>query len=477
MTRSAPDEALQQLVTLLGLVRKARALTDPVTLSFLIVNESKQLAPYRQAALWRSTAPGTGYIEALSGLALPDQQAPFPLWLQAVLGQLSRQEGDARSVQLWNSPWPEGWPQQSALPDQRVDGLLPAALAEEWQHWLPDYALWLPMRCAGAKHGLGGLFLAREFPWHAAERQLLEELAASYALIWQPLLRQRSRLALWNEAFFELPWGRRRLLRLALFLVALGILTVPVRQSALAPAVVVAAQPVLVRAPLAGVIDRFHVAPNALVSAGQVLFTLEDTQLRNQLETAKKELEVAAADFRQVVQKATREPQKMVQTTVQEKRWEQKKADVAYLSERLSRVEVRATQAGVAIFSDSNDWIGRPVKVGERVLLLADPQQVELEMHLPVADAITMQPGADVSFFLNIHPEAPLPAVLTFASYQAEVTAEGVLAYRLKARFSQSGALPRIGLAGSARIYHQTVSLFTLLTRRPLAVARRWMGI
>jgi multidrug efflux pump subunit AcrA (membrane-fusion protein) len=291
------------------------------------------------------------------------------------------------------------------------------------------------------------------------------------------LLRQRSRFTLWNEALFEQPWGRQRLLRLVLLVLAVGVLAMPVRQSALAPAVVVAAQPVLVRSPLAGVIDRFHVAPNALVSAGQALFTLEDTQLRNQLETAQKELEVAAADFRQVVQKATREPQKMVQTTVQEKRWEQKKADVAYLSERLSRVEVRATRAGVAIFSDSNDWIGRPVKVGERVLMLADPQQVELEMHLPVADAITLQPGAEVAFFLNIHPEAPLPAVLEFASYQAEVTAEAVLAYRLKARFSQTDTVPRIGLAGSARIYHQTVSLFTLLTRRPLAVARRWIGI
>ncbi|WP_130470529.1 efflux RND transporter periplasmic adaptor subunit [Candidatus Magnetaquicoccus inordinatus] len=467
-----------QLVTLLGLLRKARELQDAVSLTFLMVNETKQLSPYRQAALWRSHAPGEGEVEALSGLALLEQQSPFVLWLQGVLAHLSRQSSKRGSLQLAQQPLPA---QEEVLSNHPVSAMLPTMLAEEWSQWFPDYALWLPMYRSGppeqARQQLGGIILARDFPWENGERQLLEELVAGYALLWQPLLQQRSLWTRGNEIFFSQPWGGARLLRMALLAGALLALLLPVRQSALAPAVVVAAQPVIVRAPLAGVIDRFHVAPNAMVTAGQLLFSLEDTQLRNQLETAKKELEVAAADYRQAVQKATRENQKMVQTTLQEKRWEQKNADVEYLTERLSRVDVRAVRAGVAIFSDSNDWIGRPVKVGERVLLLADPQQVELEIHLPVADAITLEPGAEIAFFLHIHPQDPLPAVLEYASYQAEVTAEALLAYRIKARFRDTRALPRIGLAGSARIYHQTVSLFTLLSRRPLAVARRWLGI
>ncbi|MBF0185700.1 MAG: HlyD family efflux transporter periplasmic adaptor subunit [Magnetococcales bacterium] len=480
MNSSDSANALHPLVTLLGLLRKARLLRDPVPLTFLLVNETRQLSPYRQAALWRSSGPGQGYVETLSGLALPDRQAPYLLWLSSLLAALPAMDLPG-SLQLQRPPLSTENATSPALPERCLADLLPAHLAEEWSNWLPDYALWLPMYHLEpdphSRKPLGGLLLARDWPWSSAERQLLEELVAGMALIWQPLLQQRSLFSRWNERLFEQSWSNGRLLRLAALLLALAALTLPVRQSALAPAVVVAAQPVLVRSPLAGVIDRFHVAPNALVSEGQLLFSLEDTQLRNQLETAKNELEVAAADYRQAVQKATREPQKMVQTTVQEKRWEQKKADVDYLSERLSRVDVRAIRAGVAIFSDSNDWIGRPVKVGERVLLLADPKQVELEIHLPVADAITLEPGAEVALFLNIHPEAPLPARLEYASYQAEVTAESILAYRLKARFTDLLHAPRIGLAGSARIYHQSVSLFTLLTRRPLAFARRWLGV
>ncbi|MBF0583695.1 MAG: HlyD family efflux transporter periplasmic adaptor subunit [Magnetococcales bacterium] len=329
----------------------------------------------------------------------------------------------------------------------------------------------------GGVRGWGGFFWGRESPWTAVERQLLEVLAGIYALVWQNVLSRRSWMGRLLDRSSGKAWGWGRVLKWAVLLLGLGALALPVRQSVLAPAVVTAANPVFVRSPLAGVIDRFHVAPNAAVEVGQLLFSLEETQLRNQLETAQKEQEVAAAEYRQTIQKATRDPQRVIQSVLQEKRLEQKMADVDYLSERLKRVDVRATRSGIAVFSDSNDWIGRPVKLGERILTLADPQQVELEIHLPVADAITLEEGAEVALFLNIRPDAPLPAVLAYASYQAEVTAEGMLAYRIKARFTDEQRKPRIGLTGFARIYHQRVSLFTLLTRRPLAVLRRWISL
>ena len=48
------------------------------------------------------------------------------------------------------------------------------------------------------------------------------------------------------------------------------------------------------------------------------------------------------------------------------------------------------------MFDDPNDWIGRPVTTGERLLEIADPNQAELEIWLPVADAITLKPGAEI---------------------------------------------------------------------------------
>ena len=491
MNKAAQTEAsLARLIGLLGLMRKARMVSEPTAFAFLAVNETHLITHYRQAALWRSyggvAAPGKGYIEAVSGLAIPDQNAPYILWLSQVLEHLARASATSANTsgkgkKEPHNKTPETWPGESiVLSQEQALRILPTHLGEEWHNWLPGYALWLPLTCfRGNKTtalSLGGLFLTRETPWPPEERQLLEELAGTYALVWQNLLSRNHFFGRITSLLQGGPIGLGRAMMWLFLFLALGSLFVPVRQSVLAPAVVVAANPVLVRSPLAGIIDRFHVTPNQVVKQKQLLLNLEDTQWRNQLETAKKEQEVAAAEYRQAVQKATRDPRRTTQSILQKKRLEQKKADVLFLQERLKQVEIRATRHGIAVFADVNDWIGRPVKVGERILMLADPKQVELEVHLPVADAINLEVGAKVAMFLNIHPGAPLPAVLEYASYQAEITTEGILAYRIKAHFTDLERTPRIGLAGFARIYHKRIPLWKLLIRRPLAVARRWLG-
>ncbi|HET7863667.1 MAG TPA: hypothetical protein VFL86_04610, partial [Burkholderiaceae bacterium] len=49
---AAPDAALAPLLQLLQLSRRARDAATPADLGFVMVNETLQLLPYRQAALW-----------------------------------------------------------------------------------------------------------------------------------------------------------------------------------------------------------------------------------------------------------------------------------------------------------------------------------------------------------------------------------------------------------------------------------------
>ena len=68
-------------------------------------------------------------------------------------------------------------------------------------------------------------------------------------------------------------------------------------------------------------------------------------------------------------------------------------------------------------------------------------------------------------------------ATIERASYEATPAPDGALAYVVRARLLPGQGLPRIGLRGTAKIYAGRVSLGYYLLRKPLAFARRSLGI
>jgi HlyD family secretion protein len=132
------------------------------------------------------------------------------------------------------------------------------------------------------------------------------------------------------------------------------------------------------------------------------------------------------------------------------------------------------------VFGDVNDWQGKPVVTGERVALLADPNNPGVLVYLPVADAINLGQGATVRLYLQVAPLTPLAAQISQTSYQSVLSPEGVASYRLRAKFvdldPEQTALARIGLKGTAKIYGDNATLGYYLFRRPLSALRELTG-
>jgi hypothetical protein len=442
---SVVEAQLFGLSTLVQLIKRARNAATVQELGFIIVNETHALLPYRQAVLWQSD--GSGRVVAISGTPVIERNAPLTLWLKRALGKLAA------------GPAPG--------PIAVTAANLPGTLGQEWSEWLPAHGLLVPLRNAGKP--LGALLLARDQPWSDGDRHLLQELADGYGHAWSGLRRRRRAWSVW-------PRSRRTVLKLAAAAALIAALWLPVSLSALAPAEVVALDPAIVRAPLDGVVDQFKVQPNQEVSEGQLLLELDRRVVENKLEIANKALQVAEAEYRQAAQQALFDDKSRAQLAVLKGRMDQRRADATYTQSLLDRVQVTAMRPGLALFSDPNEWVGRPVSIGERLLEIADPNRVEFEIWLPVSDAIALQPGAEVEFFLNVAPDSPLNGRLRLASYEAAQSPAGVLGYRLKAERVGEGAPPRIGLRGTAKVYGDRVTLFYYLMRRPLAAARQLVG-
>ena len=428
---------------------EARALEAPTlpALRFTIVNETFALAPFRQAALFEKDGAKLRLMAA-SGLVSVANDSPFAVWLSQ-FAQRFPQDNEVHRLDF-----------SEASDDD----------AQSWSEWLPDHLLLVPLT---GKDGAfrGCVLYACERPWSEDNVSLLERLHTTYGYC-HAALSHHHRSA-W-QGIKKLFGPRNRWLVAAAL--ALSML-IPVRLSVLAPAEVIALNAKAVSAPQDGVVGAFAVQPNAPAKAGDLLFSLDDTALLNRRQVALKALEVAKADAHIAQQRAFDDTKSKAEVAVALGRVREKEAELAGVDSQAQKVEIRAEQDGVAIFADTNDWIGRPVQTGERVMQLAQPSDSGVLVWLSVADAINLEMSAPVRLFLHTDPLNPRTASLIEASYQASISPDGVAAYRLRARFDEGTDLPRIGLRGTARISGDWVIMGYFLFRRPLSTVREWTGL
>lgn len=439
------NHQLIKLTLLLQLERRARH-APAKELPYVFVNETAELIPYRQAVLWRTDADR---IEAVSGVAKPEANSPYALWLKPVLRHIGSAES-GRQIKPFTA--------NDLKPD----------FAKEWAEWLPEHGLWLPLSLASGQKYVLALF--RESAWSEAEIHLLSYLAEAYA----------HAIALTEAVSPTIPWQERLKVRKTQIIIGsllLLALFFPIRQSVLAEAEVIPQKPNLVRAPLEGVVETFYVLPNEAVKVGQKLFSLDKTELQSRLDVAKEKRDSAQTEYLQTTQEAMLDPTVKFKLAGLKSKWEQESAEVEYVRTLLQRSEVTATISGVTVFDDPNDWLGRPVKQGEKILAVADPKAVELEIRLPMEDLIVLETGSEVLFFSNITPHKPLEASLNYFSYRASPTPADVMAYRLKAAFTEKEALPRLGYHGTAKLYGNRRPFILWLLRKPIQTLRLWLTI
>ena len=438
---------------ILAWAARARQANSIAELGFYLANDAYTILPFRQALVFTG-ADSTSRLQTVSGLAQTTEETPYLVWLGRTWTWLRPQLQPDRPTWFVLPADPAG---------------MPADLRQGWSEWWPAGLLSLPLTRRSGET-LGWVCFLLEQPPTERQMQALVELAACWSYCWE-MLAGRPRSS-WISRWRRLGVRQRGLAFLAILLV----LFVPIRQSVLAPAEVVALDAAAVASPLDGVVQTIHVRPNQPVRSGQRLFSLDDTTLRNRLEVGKKSVAVAEAELQAATQKSFDTSQSKGELAFLYGRVNEKRAELAAVQTQLNRIEVLADHDGIAVFGDPDDWLGRPVSTGERIMLLANPAKPGVLIHLPLADAIALEVGAPLKLFLTVMPLSPLTAKITETSYQAVLSSEGIASYRLRASFGPTEQTIRIGLRGTAKIYGEWVCIGYYLLRRPLGRLREWSG-
>ena len=437
------------------LSHKARQAESDRELGFIFVNDTLALVPYRQAALWLADQG----VWSLSGVVQVDANVPHAQWLDAVARHLQASGGDG------------------LRPFTASD--LPPELAAEWGQWWPEHALWLG---STSKAVVGAGILLRDSPWEPDELALLQ----SWAEVWWHafVALHRPRVGRWRGARSRaqkalrwtpgLAWWRQRGVHVGVAL--LLVIFWPVRLTVLAPGELVPAHPLVIRAPLDGVIDVFQVQPNQQVQAQQPLFSFDEIVIQSRLDVAQQALATAETDYRQTSQMALNDARSKTQLGLLLGKVEERRAEIQALEEQLTRARVLAPQAGVVLMDDPSEWIGKPVATGERILRIATLDDVEVEAWVSLADAIALAPGDAVTLYLSASPLSPVSATVRYMAHDAVQRPDGTYAYRVRATLDGK-THHRVGLKGTTKLHGGWVPLSYWVLRRPWATVRAYLGL
>ena len=438
-----------KIARLIGLEKKAREARSKDELNFIVVNEIRELVDFNNAFLLKQSSTSSFNVEAISDLATVDRTAPLVTFIEKIINH-----DDHKKL-------------------KEIITIDIATFAKKNKITkiknLPNTLLLVPIYSPQKGHQ-GFIAINRENKFLDSEIELLRHIAGTFGHAFNTFISTFPIIEFFKKHFFGK--GKWRII-----IIIVLVLIIPVSMTTTAPVEVIAKNPSLITAPFSGVIKRILPNNNDNIHSGDLLVLLEDSDLVNQHNLAKQTLQIAEKELLRSRQSSFTDNNEKSRLAELSAQVELKKAEMNYASEKLSMTKILSSTNGIAIIDNTSEWQGRPVDVGEKIMIVADPNLIEFLIWLPVKDSIIIDDNSIVKVFLDINPIKSLKGKILRASYEPYVSPSEVLSYKLIANFEGGKKIPRIGLRGTAKIYGSRVTLFYYLFRKPITFVRQLIGI
>ncbi len=437
-----------KIARLFSLEKKAREAKTQDELNFIVSNETRQIINFINSFLFIKTPTDQFQVKASSDLATVDRTAPLISFIEDLINKNIK--NNLNETQNLN-----------------IDKICRDLKISKPKN-LPSFALLIPM-ISPQKGFLGLLMLTSNENFKENEIELGRHLSITFGHAFNTFV---FKFSIKDYLKKNLSGKKSWRIYFAIFL----IIIFPIRITSTAPVEVVPINPKIITSPFNGVVKEIVVNNNDQISSGDLLVLLEDIDLKNNFNLARQSLQIAEKELlrsRQFSFSNNEEKARLAELTAQV---DLKKTEVQSTSDKLKNSKLYAKTDGIAIVDQKNEWQGKPVSVGEKIMTIADPNKVEFLIWLPVKDSVTIKENSETKVFLDINPIKPLEGKILRASYQPNLSPEEVLSYRIISSF-EGKDVPRIGLRGTAKIYGSGTTLFYYLFRKPITFVRQMIGI
>ena len=438
-----------KIARLISLEKKTREAKSKDELNFLVVNETREIIDYTTSFLLLKSATDKFHINAISDIASIDRTAPLVTFVESIINHKTKTNlKEIESIDLEQF--------SKKIKKQKPKNI-------------PQYLLCIPI--FSPQRGLQGyLLLARNKNFNENENELVQHLSRTYGHAYNTFLTNFSIKNFFKKNFT----GKKRWITISVIIL---IFLFPVRMTSTAPVEVVAKNPFLITSPFDGVVKKIIANNNDQTKPGDLLVLLEDIDLSNEFNLAKQSLQVAEKELLRTRQSSFTDNEQKSRLAELVAQVDLKRVELKSAERKLKNSKIYSEKKGVVIVDRKSDWQGKPVAVGEKILTIADPSNIEFLIWLPVKDSIVINQDANTSIFLDINPMSSYKGNIIRSTYEPELSPEEVLSYKLISSFKGNRDTPRIGLRGTAKVYGNRTILFYYLFRKPITFIRQLIGI
>lgn len=265
--------------------------------------------------------------------------------------------------------------------------------------------------------------------------------------------------------------------KILLFIILLATLFIRIPLRVVAPSEVVPKKPIIVAAPIEGIIEEVLVQPGQHVLKGNVLVEYDKKVYQQELKAAQKTVQIAQEELTRAFTLGLKEEKSLSEISELELKLEKEKIHLKLVEVQMNKLTITASEDGVVIMQNPEEWRGKPVKIGEKIITLGNPHKTQLKAWIPENDYIPIDFETPVNVYLNVAPEKALHAKITFVSNESVLNEAQIPSFIAEADWVEESEETRLGLKGTTVLYGNNVSLLYYILRKPISTFRRLSGI
>lgn len=223
-----------------------------------------------------------------------------------------------------------------------------------------------------------------------------------------------------------------------------------------------------------GLIEKVFVHEGSRVEEGQVLASLDPTDLEYKKKAAKRQFEILTSEMDLLKRSGGMDPSKLAESEVVRLKRKAAWEEYQYYEWQHQFLEIRSPVAGIILTKDIESLSGKKFLAGEAFCEIVAPGDLSLDIFVPEDKITYVKTGDHATLYLSGSPRTGYELTVTEIAPMAEALPRLGNVYRVTAPFPEAPPSTMVGMRGIGKIHTMDSTLWFIVSTRLLTQWQKW---